>query len=1690
MTESFEYSIVRELHSGDGALLVAARRIPDGEPVCLKLLARECPTPREVARLRHEHAILQELPLEGVLQIRGIEVWEGGLALVLEAFDGQPLDEVARGRRLGTREALRIAASVAGALAEIHRRRVIHKDIRPGNVLVSAATGQVKLTGFGIASRLSREPQRAASPHLLEGSLAYMSPEQTGRMNRALDHRTDLYSLGVTLYELLTSAPPFAATDPVELVHSHIARAPAPPCALAPEVPAVVSEIVMKLLAKAAEDRYETARGLEADLRECLRRWGPGGELDPFPLGLRDRSEELRLPQKLYGREREIAALLSAFERAGGGGAELLLVAGASGVGKSALVHEIHKAAVRRRGGAFVAGKFEQLSTGAPYAPVMQPLRELCRRVLTEPADALARWKERLLGALGPGAPTLGEVLPELTWILGPQPRAPELGPVEAQARLRLAFQDLVRAFSAGERPLVLFLDDLQWADPGSLRLIQAVLTDPERAHLLVIGAYRDGEVGAGHPLSIALAQIRAAGAEGSTIRLAPLSPPEVAELIAEALRCERARAEPLAALVCARTDGNPLFVGQLLQALRDEGLLAFDAPSGAWTWDPAAIEASAITGSVVALMAQKIRRLAAPTQRLLELAACVGHEVDLGTLAVISEQSPAEAAAALWEALAEGLVLPLGADYRLVLAGAAAPGGGPAPELDVSFRFSHDRVQQAAYASIPEAQRQEVHLRIGRLMLARGAEVEGPDERLFDVVRHLTLGAARITDPVERLKLARISLEAGRRAKGRADHAAAAGYLEAGRSVLPAGAWEAAHELVFALHAEGAECAYLSGALEAAEALFEILLARGRSAVELARAHDVRLALYVTQGRIEGALRVGREALALVGIEVPEGEAARRAAADAELAAAGRALAGRRVRDLLDAPEIADEETRAALRLLMSLTMPAAFTSPSLYTFFIARQVNLSLERGHSDVSAYGYMAYGWIAARVLGRYKEAYEIGRLALDLNDRFENADLTCKLNFMFGAYISFFTRHFRSSLEHFRRAHDAGLRTGDLPYLSYTCVHTAIARIELGDECGAVLEEVERSLALMRRTQDELATTMLTGARQVLINLTGGTRGRETLDDGVFDEAAYEARLAGPGATTIALAYHALRQGLCVLYGDREGALRQTALGEAKIEGGVGHHFATELVFHACLALLAPARDSEPAREPARDAAALARHRGRLEAWAESCPDNYRHKHLLVLAEAARDAGEGLPAMRLYDQAIAGAREGGFVRDEALGSELCARFHLAGGRERIARAYLIDAYHAYLRWGATAKVEQLAERHPDLLAQIGPAAQPAGRPLHAGWGPPDAAGAGLTPQPVALDAVTVLRAAQAISGEILLDRLLGRLLRIVLESAGAQRGVLLLLRDGPLRVEATITLDPDAVRIGLRVPLEAAADLPASIVRFVERTREPVVLGGAAGDERFAGDPYVAAGAARSILCLAMLHQGRLVGVLYLEHRDAAGAFGPARLDLCQLLVTQAAIAVQNALLYEQVQRASAALEAEVARRTEELREANERLTSELASRERGEGERAALQEEIIRAQRDRLLELSAPLIPITDRITVLPLIGEVDPARAQQVLDTTLNAAAASQAAVVLIDVTGARRVDAGVATTLLQTAAALRLIGTQAVITGVRPKAARALVGLGIDLCGIVTRGTLQDGLEYALGQVGGDARWIARGR
>jgi PAS domain S-box-containing protein len=1429
--------------------------------------AGEHPSPATLDRLAHEYGLRDDLEAAGAVRPLEIVRDRGRAMLVLEDPGGEPLERVLHApMELGS--FLRLAIGITIALRKVHQRGLVHKDIKPANILLTGANGEVRLTGFGIALRLPREWRSPEPLEFIAGALAYMSPEQTGRMNRSIDSRSDLYSLGVTLYQMLTGSLPFTASDPMEWVHCHIARKPPPPGERLNNIPPPVDAIIMKLLAKTADERYQTAAGVESDLRRCLADWDTIGRIDEFPPGQHDTSDRLLIPEKLYGRAAEIDTLLASFDRVVATGApELVLVSGYSGIGKSSVVSELHKALVPPRG-LFAAGKFDQYKRDIPYATLAQALRTLVHQILVKSEAEVDRWRRALREAVEPNGQLIAGLVPEVEFIIGKQPPVPDLPPRDALNRFQLVFRRFLDVFATPEHPLALFLDDLQWLDAATLALLEHLVTHPDVRHLLLVGAYRDNEVSPSHPLLRTLQAIRRSGAWVQEIVLAPLKLEDIGQLVADAMHCPSERVRPLAQLVHEKTGGNPFFGIQFFTALAEEGLLTFDADGAVWRWNLDGICAKDITDNVVELMAEKVRRLPDPALRVLREFACLGTVARAATLSKFLETSEDDMHAALLHVIHSGLVI----------------------LRDGAYAFVHDRVQEAVYALIPEDERAAAHLRIGRV-LASHTEPAASEETIFETVNHLNRGAAVIGSPAERGRVAAFNLLAGKRAKASTAYASALTYFTAGR-MLVVDDWELNHGLLFDLELHCAECEFLTGELATAEQRLSVLSEHVARLVDRAAVTCLLVALYTTLDRFDRAIEVGLAYLRHAGVEWsrdPTDEDVRD-----EYGRMQRLLAQRPLEQVLVSPLMSDADSSATMNVLADLMPPLLFAARNLHDLALLRMTNISLEHGSSDGSCYAYARLMQVLGVRFADYETAFRFGQLACDLVDRRGLDRFKARVYMCFGSYVICWFQHLATSRVWITRAFDAASANGDLTFTLYACKHLTTSLLVAGEPLPDVELEIERGLVLAQKARFGLVIDAFIGQLMMIRALRGLPPDIVTQGDETYYEGRFEQHLAqSPHLALPACWYWIYKLQSCFFAGDHVGGLAAAAEAAGLLWSSRAYLEVAEYHLYAAL-IRAAACDALPADSRLPQMEALLEHHRQIMAWAANCPANFENRGALVGAEIARLQGHELDAQRLYEQAIVSAREHGFIQNEGVSHELAGRFYAARGFEAIADLYLRNARSCYLRWGAEGKVRQLDRLHPHLAAAEGH-----GRTAIIG-------------SPVQqLDVASVVKASQAVSSEIVLPKLIERLMTIALENAGADRGLLILPAEADYLIRAEAKATGDQIGVVLcQKPISKIA-CPESLVRYVIRALESVILDDASRPTLFSADEYLRSRKARSILCLPLIKQGRLTGLLYLENTLTSHAFPPDRIALLELLAAQAAISLENTRLYSELEEREA-----------------------------------------------------------------------------------------------------------------------------------------------------------------------------------
>ncbi|AKT41565.1 AAA family ATPase [Chondromyces crocatus] len=1517
---------------------------------------------------------------------------------------------------------LKIAIALSGALSSAHRAGA-DGGIRSDTLLIDETR---RVASVQRASDLylggGRSGSRASVP---AEALPYLAPEQTGRISRASDQRSDLYALGVVLYELLTGAPPFEADGVIEWVHCHIARRPRSVQEQAPQTPSPIDRVVMKLLAKMPEDRYQTSAALGRDLTHCLDLIEAGTVLTTFELGADDISEQLRIPHKLYGRDAEINALSSAFERVcEEGKPELVLVTGHPGIGKSVLVDELYRPVVRRRG-MLISSKADQYERGVPYAGIVQALDRVVQRLLMESKARLAQWRQQILEAVAPNGQVVLDILPRMELVLGPQPPVQPLPGNEARHRFESVFRQLFGVLASREHPVVLFLDDLQWSDPASLSLLTSLLTQGDIGHLLVIGAFRDNEVGAGHPLNAALDEIHKASVRTMRILLGTLTRDDLKELVGDTFRCPPEQSAALGALLHEKTDGNPFFATQFLSTLEQDGLVVFDKDRLAWCWDLGKIQAARLTDDVIEMMVQKLRRLPETTTIALRFAACVGSEFEIDTLASAYDMPRTGLHERLRPAVQSGLLLRFGESYG----------------------FLHDRVQQAAYLLIPEAERAEVHLRIARSLKARVSD-EQLGEKVFAIVNQYTLGVSSLSQVDERKDVSGLCLLAGRKAKASAAYPVAAGYLSAGTALLDESCWKSDYKLIYDLYSELAECEHLSGNAEETRRLCALLLERGQRKLDKQLAYRLLIERNMAEMAIDRAVQACLDCLRILGVEFPTKVSD--ADVEGEFEQVWEALGDRPMEALMDLPPMTDPELEAAVAVLTITFVPAWYLDERLSHMMMGRTLNLCIRHGNTGPAAMNYVTAGMVLIPRFRDYRRSYQFGKVGYDLAHREGALYWLSMIRSTFGAFSAVWFEPLRRCAEYPVEGLDAAQRSGNVTWITLGALHRLSMLMSTGRRLDEVFRESERLLEMVRSVERGMGAPVLLAIQRGVQCLRGLTANISTLNGGGFEEEAFEA--ANPPSTLLAYYYyHARRLQARYFAGEIKDALRSARCLKPVLWSAACQFFVAEGTLYMTLVMLS---DFESADEATRKeyTADIATNKELLDLWAENYPPNFLAMKLLVEAEQARVDHRVEDALRLYDQAAQVASEYDFVHFEALAKELGGQFCLTQGLTTLAGALLREARSCYVKWGADGKVSQIDRRYAQLFSA---ASAPMGKVT--------------STQLEQIDVLTVVKTCQAISSEIDQKKLLSTLLGIIVEHAGAQTCHFLVPTGEEMGVNATAVVGESSIDVEVFAPCRPVSEqpMPESMIHYVKRTREQIILDDPASQSLFSSDGYIERVRPKSVLCCPVMRQGTLMGILYLENNLTLGAFSGRKLALLEFITAQSSISMENAALYQALQQENA----ERSQTENSLRESEERLRRLVEERAASESTlREKLQ--IIEQQQQAIRALSTPIIEVWEGVLTMPILGALDSGTAAHMMEVMLDAVVRQQARYVIVDLTAVHSLDSNMADQLIRLVRAVHLLGSEGIVVGLRPEVAQTMVLMGIDLASMTTLANLRQAL------------------
>jgi PAS domain S-box-containing protein len=1498
------YEILAQVYESVNSEVYRGICLADNRPVILKLLKQEYPTAQELTHYKQEYKTICGLNFEEAIKAYGLETYRRTPVIILEDFGGISLKKWLEGKPLPLREFLPIARQIVVNLEKIHHAKVIHKDINPANIVFNPETGQLKIIDFGIATVLERENPSLKNPNVLEGTLAYISPEQTGRMNRSLDYRTDFYSLGVTFYELLTGQLPFLAKDALELVHCHLAKQPLEINSqrigvIDEEIPPVVEQIVRKLMAKTAEDRYQSAYGIRADLEECLRKLDKTGKINNFTIATQDLAHQFQIPQKIYGREAEIATLIAAFERvatAENHPSEMLLVTGYSGMGKTTLVKEIYKPITEKRG-YFISGKFDQFQRDIPYSAVVSALSNLVKQLLGESQTQLERWRQKLLTALGANVRVIIDVIPEVELIIGPQPEVLQLGAIATQNRFNLVFKSFIRLFSSAEHPLVIFLDDLQWADSASLKLIELLMLDDDIDYLFLIGSYRSNEINPTHPLTATIDKLSHGEVIINQVILKPLGLEQVNQLIAETLNQPLDYVRSLSDLVWQKTHGNPFFVKEFLKTIYWENLLVFNPAengskknsncSGYWQWNLAQIQRIGSTDNLIKFMIGKMQKLPDTTQEILSLAACLGAEFNLNNLAIISKKSPSELFEILCPSVEVGLIIPLSElDEQLLIQ---------------EYKFAHDRIRQGAYDLIESSEKPLTHLKIGRILRDHTSSEELP-EKIFKIVDHLNIGYQLISEKKERYAVAKLNLLAAQKAKAANAQSVALKYVKIGQELLGKSSDQNNYELSLNIYSEATEIAYLSGDFEQMEAFASVVLEKAKNLLDKVKVYEVIIEAYHSQNQELEAVKIGLSVLKELDIEI--NATPNPSAMQTELTNIQNKLSGQSIEDLINLPPMTDGDKLAAMKIASAIFSPVFIAAPQLLPILVAKQVNLSIEYGNNYLAAFSYVNYGLLLCGILEDWEKGYQFGKLALNIADKFHATALMPKIIAVFSTTISIWKEPLKNSLPLLKSAYQTGLEMGDL-YFGTTCAylycfHSAF----VGQDLRELSQEIANYALSLHKLKQENTLNYLKIYGQTVLNLLGqGDNPCHLIGEYYHEEIMSPQHLAANDLYALC-ASSVNKLYLCYLFGRYDLAKENAEKAQQYLGGATATLLIPLLNFYDSLTLLARYNFADDSQQ--REILERVNHnQQKMQLWANQAPANYLHKFYLVQAESDRVRQSYLEALENYELAIAKAKENEYINEEALANELAAKFYLDWGKEKIAKTYMNEAYYLYSVWGATAKVKDLESRYPYLLAANSSISMT--ETLRTTNSKTAVSHSGDV-----LDLATIMKASQAISSEIVLDQLLATLMKILIENAGAQLGYLILEREGELLIEASGSVEENNVTFLQSSPnptrslRENENHLPVSIINYVARSGQTVLSNDAAHQGNFSNDPYIKSHQIKSLLCSPLLDQGQLRGVVYLENNLTVGAFTQERLEVLQLLSSQAAIAITNAKFYAEI----------------------------------------------------------------------------------------------------------------------------------------------------------------------------------------
>lgn len=1443
--------------------------------VVVKSLNSEYPSPQAIKNFRHEYDICKDLKIHGVRRALGYEKKMQSHLIYLEYIDGITLSEYLS-TKPDLREILKIFSNLADIISKVHQNSIIHNRLSPDNILIKTDTLSVYLIDFSESTKYSQKSTHMGNPSKLDGDIKYMAPEQTGRMNRITDHRSDLYTIGIMLYEFMTGKPPFNFSDSLELVHAQIAVQPIPLRELNPNCPKVLDNMVLKLLKKNADGRYQSASGLSTDLQHCLDLYKKNKDIGDFEIAQNDLYPGFQLSQKLYGRELEIEKLISTFEKTAKGNTHLMMVTGYSGTGKSALVSEIYKPITSRKG-YFIDGKFDQYQRAIPYYAILKAFEALINILLTESESRLERIKADILGILGQEGKVLTDVMPSLELIIGKQPPVAEVSGEDAQNRFNYVFQKWLSVLCTEQHPIVLFIDDLQWADSASLELLKTLMQKKDN-HFFCIGAYRNNEISNAHPLSITLNELENETIRLDTIHLDNLSLNNIEDLLSDSLLTSRKHTTGLAELVHKKTRGNAFFVVQFLKNLADISLLEFNLDKRIWEWDTKEIDKQNITDNVVSFMADKIKELPAQTQEVFKVAACLGNIFGINRLSEASDLNEEDIANELESLLIEGLIF----------------------ELEGAYKFAHDRIQQAVYSLIKNEDRIALHLKIGEVLWnkCKGQELE---DHIFKIVNHINWGLALIDNLEKKLSIAKLNLKASKKAKLTSAFSESLNYIETAIKLLPENTWETQYDLTLDIYQETAESAFLAGKFEEMHLYIDEILLKTKDLLSKVKPYEIRINAFKAENELKDALDTGLEILEQLGEKFPKKPSMLTVFPD--LIKTFLKLRNKKQNDILALPEATDPIKIASIRILAIIAPSSYWGNPTIFPHIIFRMCQISLRHGLTAASAFGFATYGVIMIGVLNKIKRGYPYGKIGLAIIKRFNAKEWVAQVYTPVYALINIWNGHIKHTLTPLLNSYHIGLETGALEFscinANIYCIHAYV----IGKPLEKLDEEIKDYSNIIKQYKQETNFMYNEVFRQSAQNFMGKSKNYLQLKGEAFDED----RLFEEGITdknrTIAFMIYFHRNILGNYFGHPDFAYENSLKSEELLDAVLGKIEVALQSFHSGLAAANASNKKYP-----KSINALKKSIRKMKHWSKNAPENFRHKLYLLQAENARLSKRFNKARNLYDLSINSANENNYVQEAALACELAGKYHLETGNQTLSGFYIRNAYQLYRDWGATAKLYQLTKAFPNQLKGL----------VNKKMLATEALDLGNEFSLSSLDLQSVFKVSTALSSEVVFEKMLNQLMRIMSENIGANKAALILSINDDLKLAAQWTIGQEETSIE-NIPLHKTDLLPKTIINYIERTKNQVILGDAVQNQLYGNDPYIEKYQLKSVLATPLINKGNFQGILYLENNLLNNAFNSDNIKFLNLLTSQIAVSIENAMLYDN-------LEKKVVERTSELAE--------------------------------------------------------------------------------------------------------------------------------------------------------------------